>query len=333
MNKLSIIGKAVLVIFIIVFLILPKDSYAQGVNAKLQETIYPSLNNITLDKGSLVTKYVTFYNNTLFPMAIKVYAQNFGTVGLNGNIAFFIDKSALSSSSWFSFKNLNYAIPPKSRINIPVYIKVPLNAIPGGHYVTVFFQSLSIERSNSNVGVIPRLGSLFFITINGNIFYNSRINNVSLESNIPHFSNFYFPLFNIPSINTRTVVQNLSNTYINEHAYLKVQSLSEDKVESFNLPQHLILQNEKRILNKNIGYNFNIGAYKISSTLLYGYNQRSKDITSIYVIPIYLIILLTLLLGFCILVVVKNKRLVVRYISSILKKTNYGIKKYKKIFS
>lgn len=331
MRKFLII--TLLVIILITNVKIARDSYASFTHPNLNETIYPSLNTITLDRGSLVTEHVTFYNNTKTSVLIKVYAQNFGTVGLNGNTTFFVDKSRLASASWFSFPNLNYSVPPKGTIDIPIKIKIPLNAAAGGHYVTVFFQSSNIQKSNSNVGVISRLGSLFFITINGNIFYNSKINDISLESNVPHFANFYFPLFNISSINTKTIVQNLGNTYINEHGYLKIQNTGGGGGKSFSLPEHLILQNEKRILDKNIGYNFNIGAYKISSTLIYGYNQRSISIRNIYVIPIYLIILLTFLLGFCILIIVKNKRLSGVYFRLILEKIRYEIKRYKKTFS
>ncbi|MHB8362612.1 MAG: hypothetical protein ACYDBX_03255, partial [Patescibacteria group bacterium] len=135
------------------------------------------------------------------------------------------------------------------------------------------------------------------------------------------------------SINTKTIVQNLGNTYINEHGYLKIQNNGGGGGKSFNLPEHLILQNEKRILDKNIGYNFNVGAYKISSTLLYGYNQRSISIRNIYVIPIYLIILLTLLLGLCILILVKSRRFICAYLCLILEKISYEIKKYKKVIN
>ncbi len=329
MRKILII--TLLVIFLVTNIKIAKNSYASFTHPNLNETIYPSLNIITLDRGSQIIKYVTFYNNTRAPIAIKVYAQNFGTVGLNGNISFFVDKSRLASASWFSFPNLNYAVPPKGTIDVPIEIKVPKDATPGGHYVTVFFQSLNTEKLNSNVGVISRLGSLFFITIGGNINYNSRINNISIKTNTLHFSNFYFPLFNIPTINTETVIQNLGNTYINEHGYLSVKSSGKSK--NFNLPVHLILQNEKRILDKNIAYNFNIGSYTISSTLLYGYNQRSKIIKNIYIIPIYLIILLTFLIGFCILVLVKNKHLLSVGFNLILEKVNHEIKRYKKTSS
>lgn len=316
-----------LLLFITVNIFATK-SYAQGVTS-LNEAISPSLNTITLDKGSFVRDYVTFYNNTLFPMAIKVYAENFGTVGLNGNTSFFIDKSTLSASSWFSFKKLDYAISPKSNIKIPIYIKVPLDARSGGHYVSVFFQSLSIEQSNSNVGIVPRLGSLFFITIGGNINYNSRINSVSIKTNIPHFSNVYFPLFNISNINIKTIVQNLGNTYINEHGYLNVQNMLRDNSKSFNLPAHLILQNEKRALDKNISYSFNMGSYRISSTMIYGYNQKSKNITVIYIIPMSIIIvLLIFLIGLCILIIAKNKHLI--SVRLVLERIDYEIKKYKK---
>ncbi len=299
--------KTLILIFLsISFLILSKGVYASGITSNLSGSVSPTINYITLDKGSNELENITYYNTSSVNELVYLYSMNFMT-NINGNVTFSYRSVKGSSDLWVSFVKNSYLVYPHSKIDIPVYIKVPSYAIPGGHYVSVFFQvSSEGALTNSNVGVISRIAALFFININGNIFYNAEISSSVFNAPYWHIGSFYFPLFYIRKYTIVNIIYNKGNTYIDSLGNINIVNSYTNNRKSYTLPEHLILQGVARKLQTEINnHALNFGKYKITSTVFYGFKQNSKNGFIIFVFPLYVIFLLTGFLLLVILVVYK----------------------------
>jgi hypothetical protein len=266
--------------------------FSRNIYAKTYSlSIYPSLNKVNLNRGDNYKYYINIYNSEKVPIALKVYAQNFGVSGLSGNVSFIEDKSKLQSASWFKLKNTSIILYPQETLRYGVNIVVPKNAYPGGHYVSVFFQKVNSIKSNPSVGVIPRIGSLFFITIGGNLYYNAKIQKNEIKTNIFHIGKTYFPFFKMSNFSVLTEVKNLSNDYITEKGQVYINNSFDIKKVLSVIPTHILLQKEVRNFNSSIKNSLSLGNYKIYTSINYGYNEKVIYSKNIVVIPIYIILL------------------------------------------
>ncbi len=303
-------------IFLLFFVILSLKNFVYAKTYSL--TIYPSLNEVNLTRGDSYTYYINLYNSENIPVAINVYAQNFGVAGLNGNVSFIEDKSKLQSASWFHFKNTSLVLYPYETVKYPVTVDVPQNAYPGGHYVSIFFQKVNSIKSTPSVGVIPRIGSLFFITVGGNVYYNAQIKKISILSSLFHIGNTYFPLFSMNNIKTSTIIKNLSNDYIVEKGKVYLENTFNLNKTKYSLPKHIILQNEARYLNSVIDANIGIGTYKVYTAIDYGYNQKVIVSKNIIIIPLFFLLLTFFIIFFTLVIILIN--IIFNFIKSIYEK-------------
>jgi hypothetical protein len=314
--------------FIFLFtLILSSTVFVHSVYAKESSlTIYPSLTEININRNDNYTEYVNIYNSGSKPIALKVFAQNFGVTGLNGSVDFINDKSKFASSSWFHFKQTLIAMAPYETLHFPVDIKVPNNAYPGGHYVAVFFQKINNINKNKSIAIVSRIGALFFLSVGGNVYYDAKLTNIDLKSNVLHLGNFYFPFISMNNFDVISTIKNLSNDYIIENGSIYLDKSNNQRKTISNIPQHIILQKEKRKIVSNVKESLSFGQYNIYSSIRYGYNQGSIDSKSIIILPIYFIILTSLVILFILYIVTFKKKFLFKYIKEKYEKVHKKIR-------
>ena len=214
---------------------------------------------------------------------------------------------------------------PYETLHFPIDIKVPNNAYPGGHYVAVFFQKVNSLNKNQSIGVVSRIGALFFLSVGGNVYYNAKLTGIDLKSNVPHLGNFYFPLISMNNFDVISTVENIGNDYIIENGIIYLEKSNNQKKTISNIPQHIILQKEKRKIMSNVKESLSFGQYSIYSSIKYGYNQGSIDSKSIVILPIYLIILTSVAILFILYIITFKRKFLFNYLKEKYEKV------YKKI--
>ena len=118
-------------------------------------------------------------------LVIKAYLQDWlYTSAQDGTKDFFPAASTPTScAKWISLSFSDFVIPAFSKQNINYTVKVPKDA-EGGHYAVLFFESLLGQpelKETPQLGVLIRVGALFYIEPQGTVTRSAEINNLSLK--------------------------------------------------------------------------------------------------------------------------------------------------------
>jgi hypothetical protein len=130
-------------------------------------SVTPAIFEQILTPGTTTQHEVVLTNLTAQPLAIQAHAGGFELKEqLDSRY-----RDLYDSSSWFSIAQPQFTIEPGARHTATFTITVPPRAEPGGHYGTVFFESLvpAGDGQRSQISAAPRVGMLTFLTVKGDI--------------------------------------------------------------------------------------------------------------------------------------------------------------------
>jgi P pilus assembly chaperone PapD len=135
--------------------------------------INPTKIRLVISPGDSKSGAIEVENSTDEPLRIKAYTQDWRYTPLqNGTKEFFPAATLpLSCSDWVVFSPTEFTIPAYGRQRLSYTVKVPLDA-EGGHYTVLFFETLLHKPDNrdaSSVGVMIRIGALFYIEPQGTV--------------------------------------------------------------------------------------------------------------------------------------------------------------------
>lgn len=153
--------------------------HAQDTTIPTVLKIQPVLEDFSVQPGELITKNLTVTNLSLTSLPITAYVRSFEVIDDDGTSNYPNDQSASSVQHWFSIDPANFILQPQESRKITVTITVQKNSSPGGHYATLFFQSLIPQAPNdlSSVSISGRIGALYFVTVSGNITTKASLSN------------------------------------------------------------------------------------------------------------------------------------------------------------
>jgi hypothetical protein len=262
---------------ILCFSIWSNTIHAQSVNYGLSIAITPSINELTVASGKKTVKDILVKNDTANLLTVSIFTQDFYTSGSNGELRFYSQSNAtFDPSSWFSTPYTFVSIEPFSHKEVPVTINIPYNAEPGGYYVAEFFQQQNTYASGQALNVSAKIGSLFFLTVPGDIQTKANISGVSL---IDH-SRIKLPggIIGSSNISFEVNVKNSGNVHASPNGVVKIYNLFGALVDTSTLEQHIILPNTTRVMqgswsNKN---NILIGTYHATAEITYNDNGVIK---------------------------------------------------------
>jgi hypothetical protein len=118
-------------------------------------------------------------------IVIKAYLQDWVySASHNGTKEFFSSgTTSLSGAGWISFSLSDFVVPAFGKQVISYTVKVPPGA-RGGRYAALFFESLLAKpelRDTASLGVMVRIGALFYIEPEGTIHRLAEVSGLSLE--------------------------------------------------------------------------------------------------------------------------------------------------------
>lgn len=131
----------------------------------------PVLNEMTAKPGDRVVRQITLTNLSNIPLPIKGYARQFSATDELGDSDFPDNPDQKSVQQWFSFDTADFILQGHDSRTIILTIQIPNDAEPGGHYATVFFQSLIPKEilSQTTISLASRIGALFFLVVAGDV--------------------------------------------------------------------------------------------------------------------------------------------------------------------
>lgn len=258
--------------------------------------ISPVIVEETIDAGSSKESEISIYNPTQSAVTAKIVANDFeSSVDENGQPRIIFDTDATAPAN--SFKGLvgdlgDVEIPANSYATVPVLITVPQNSSPGGYYGVIRIESLSDSGSGSNVSLNASVGTIFLVTVPGEL-------NESLE--ITEFtaakdgSNGRFFIGGGDKLQVVTRLTNNGNIHVKPFGRIQVTDSKGNIVEQFEFndrePKANVLPDSTRKFVNDLEYSDFFGKYTITANLGYGNDGNLLTSTNTFwVVPLWLVI-------------------------------------------
>lgn len=157
-------------------LILPSSVLAQGSrDNQLSLTLTPPLIQVGIARGYEWKSSIRFVNGNPHPITIYARVVPFSPDGETGNAKF----PAITNpqniqgtlASWIEVPKGAIAVREDSTADIPVRIRIPDDAPPGGHYAAILVgtEPDRLEEGKSGVAVGSMLASLVFVRVPGEV--------------------------------------------------------------------------------------------------------------------------------------------------------------------
>jgi len=184
------------------------------------------------------------------------------------------------ASPWFTLDQTELVIAPKETAQITAIITAPKNALPGGHYAGIYFQPKERRGEKKTISYTnAQVGSLFGLTVAGDINYDAVIKDFSTKSNLNEFGPIDFSLS----------LENQSDTHISPDSSIKIYDMFGRELETLKLDQLNIFPFTQRSQTAKWSQVWGFGQYKATATVAYGPGlTTSRDLT-FWIIPYRLI--------------------------------------------
>lgn len=180
----------------------------------------------------------------------------------------------------------DYFTLPSTRINlelgerarIPVSITMPHNAEPGGYYGAILVSTVSDNGDHGGVAarspVIARVGTLFFITVPGEVKKESKLIDFSTVNN-----NWWFDHGPIDLLVTH---ENTGSMHLNPYGEVRVTNMFGSEVGYVELTPWFVLPGSLRVRELTWTSELLLGRYSITAYINRGYDDI-VDTKTIYV--------------------------------------------------
>ncbi len=273
-----------LLVLALYFIIIPAGAKAFSVS--------PPILEFEANPGETVRTSIRIQNTS---DTKKVYAftiQKFIAKGESGMQDFLPPTETKGLPEWMYFDRPVLELESGASFDLPIVIRVPENADPGGHFSAVLFAEQA-ELSRGAVGIVPRTGTLVFLTVRGNILKSFSLGSLSAESE----TQAHLPVdFSLTASNT-------GNVHIRPEGKLRIKNMFGNTVASYPINENggRILPGSQRAFQmtwenqdplpasmfselKEEFRNFGFGKYTAEATLIVDANEQIV-MTEIWIWP------------------------------------------------
>ena len=155
-------------------------------------TVTPRI-EVNADPGTTVREVFKITNEERQSKIFYLTYGNFQSVDESGNPAFTGGKTDLAT--WISGPESVTVGPGDSR-EVPIAIRIPQEAEPGGHFAAIFLQTEPPNNSNpGQVAISTKLGSLVLLRVGGEFEQGGTILNFGTTNNQRFFSSLPVPFY------------------------------------------------------------------------------------------------------------------------------------------
>ena len=291
--------------------------------------IAPPVINLTADPGQTITAQISLRDISTSSLIVSNEINDFIAQGETGNPKILLEGDEVSPYSLKGWINPlgSLTLKPKEIRSIPITIKVPADAAPGGYYGVIRFTGTPPDLDGTGVSLSASLGSLILLRVNGAATENMDLKEFSLN-----VSNKTGTFFESTPINFVVRLENTGNVHEQPVGKATITDMFNNKIAivNINLQKRNVLPKSIRkftetLDSRTIGNKILFGRYKADLTITYGTGSKIiTDSITFWVIPYRLIALAIAALvgGFLVL-----RTLIRRYNSHIIKKSQRKTKK------
>lgn len=203
------------------------------------------------------------------------------------------------ASPWFTLDKEEFTIPPKGQEQIIVLVTVPSDALPGGHYAGVFFSSIPGDGENGTASyTAAEVGSLFGITVAGDITYDALIKDFSVPQQ----------LFEYGPVEFTATIENQSDTHIRPMSKITVHDMLGRELETLALDEVNVFPFTSRTIKGIWETVWGFGRYTATLSVSYGPGLTTDRTIFFWIMPYRLIAAILVVLLVIIAVTISVRR-------------------------
>jgi len=267
-------------------------------NTKIEEDIIlgPTKIELFLFPGEKAVKELIITNRTGRTLKFKTEIEDFiGSKDPNQLIVLLgNEKSSYSLKELLKPEIPEFILEHGQRIYLPVEISVPENAEPGGRYGVVFAAVLPPEQAGqeekelakSQISVVSRSGTLFFVKIKGNVSESGYLKSFETSKKWQEKGPIKFQM----------LFENNGNVHLFPEGKIEIFNILGKKVDELSIDSYFVMPDSLRLKDLSWNKGLLFGKYKALISLNRGY----KDIidqkeTEFWVIPWKFVLIGTIL--------------------------------------
>jgi hypothetical protein len=296
--KLSLPRFFYIILFTLYFLLSTSSARAQ----ELSLVVSPPSTMIDGKPGEVVQKNIKITNNSEDQEVIlKINVKNFIVQDDLGTPILVDDKTAgkYLASPWFTLEKSELVIPHKTTERLVVLINIPADALPGGHYAGVFFEPVPAKNMKSTVSYTSaQVGSLFSVTIPGDIKYDALIKEFKTSKNV----------FEFGPVDFSATIENQSDSHISPSSTIVVHDMIGRKLSEIKLSDVNIFPFTSRTLKGSWDNVWGLGRYSATLTSSYGPGLVATRTMYFWIMPYRLIAAILVVLMVLLAIFISIKR-------------------------
>ena len=316
------------VAFVVATLVSPlTDAATNPSNVGQALEIAPPVVSLAADPGATVKTQIALRDVSTTKLLVQGQVNDFTAQGEDGTPKLLLEEG---ESSPYSMKTWFQPLPaltlkPKELQNLPVTIKVPADAAPGGYFAVVRFTATAPDIDTTGVALSASLGALVFLRVNGTA--TEKLSIVEFLAETKNRSKN--TVFEALPINFVARVKNDGNVHEQPAGQVTIKDMFGKNVArlNVNLPPRNILPGsirrfETSLDSKVLGNTQLFGRYTAEVKMTYGEgNKTITDKITFWVIPYKLIGfgILGLIVAFLVL-----RTMIRRYNQTIIKRAQSG---------
>lgn len=244
-------------------------------------TLSPLRSEINITPGTSFDGVITVTNSSEKDMTVALSAEKFSVINQQYDYEF---DSKSDIAKWVSFGSNELILKPNESKKILYTIGVPLAAEPGGRYISLF--ASSDVQSNGGVSLRERVGSLVYITVQGNVTKTGRL--LSLAS----------PMIITGDSDWSAVLQDTGTAHFYSIYSLKIQGLFGQSISTND--DAMILPGTIRLISAKLSAPKIPGIYKLIYTFGLGDSAAVVETRYILYMPVWATALLVSITAFVI---------------------------------
>ncbi len=281
--------------------ILPVEAQTADTTTVTQSAlaVSPAILENILTPGEPSAFSVEVRNITNFPLPIKSFVRGLTTEAHTSDLSE-EEQKRLDASQWFVIEEPDFILQPNQSRKVSGTIQTPIDADPGGHYATIFFQPLvpAEALSPSTAYINARVGVLSFLIVKGDISQSAELKKDLQTTKLVRRGPITFTFS----------VHNSGNVHLLPTGKVAIYKFNMH-VADITIPPGVVLPNSSREYTVE-WEGAGPGKYRAELSIEYGADglQLSKSSVSFWIVPWVGLLFSLITLGVGVFFVIKTRR-------------------------
>lgn len=232
----------------------------------------PGRAEVEVKPGQTVVYEVSVANRISDNRTFELYVEDVtGSLDADSAVTLMGDKvGPYSVKSFISFPEKTFSLNLGERARIPVTITIPPDADPGGYYGSVLVSTIKTDANEDEeqivrAPVIARIGTLFFITVPGEVERSGVVKELSLIDKSWWYEK--------GPIDFNILTENTGSVHLNPYGELRIKNLFGEEVGFVELEPWFVLP--KSLRSRDISWDRELlfGRYTATALINRGYDD------------------------------------------------------------